>query len=175
LQAARFGRRKGQEILIRAVADQVRMGRPWNVLLLGDGHDEGRCRRLVQALGIEDRVCFAGFQAAVENFMGAADVVVMPSYSEGLPRALLEGMAMGLCPVGSDIGGIREALEAPRYGFTFPAGNHRALGAVLTRLWRDEKLLRHTGRMARERIERRYPSRKLVSMHAKCYRDVLPQ
>jgi glycosyltransferase involved in cell wall biosynthesis len=169
----RFGRRKGHEVLLRAAAPETAAGRPWELLLLGDGDLEEPCRALANRLGLGAHAHFLGFQADLLPYLRAAEVVVVPSYSEGLPRALLEGMAMGLAPVASDIGGVREALEAPRHGLTFPAGNAEALGQHLHRLWDSPQLRREFGTRARDRVVSRYGVAPLVDRHRQLYRELL--
>jgi glycosyltransferase involved in cell wall biosynthesis len=175
IQMGRFGRRKGQRVLLRALADNAGKGRPWVCFFLGDGDDQAGCRRLAQSLGLGHQVHFWGFQADIVKYLGAADVVAMPSFSEGLPRGLLEGMAMGLCPVASDIGGVREALQTPRFGLTFPAGDHRILAETLDHLWQHPDYLRHLGMNARQRIESAYTADLLLKEQTACYTALLHQ
>lgn len=168
----RFGRRKGHPVLLRAAAREAAAGRPWELLILGDGHREGECGALAAQLGLGERARFLGFHQDLAPYLRAADVVVVPSFSEGLPRALLEGMAMGLAAVASDIGGVREALEAPRYGLTFPAGDEAALASLLAELWARPELRRELGRRARERVVSRYDAARLVDEHRRLYREL---
>jgi glycosyltransferase involved in cell wall biosynthesis len=169
----RFGRRKGHEVLLEAAAREAACGRPWELLLLGDGDLEAECRALADRFGLGPHAHFFGFQADLVPYLRAADVVALPSYSEGLPRALLEGMAMGLAAVASDIGGVREALEAPRHGLTFPAGDAEALGRHLRELRESPELRRDLGARARERVVSRYGVERLVEQHRQLYRGLL--
>ncbi len=173
VMAGRFGRRKGHDVLLRALAAEAAEGRAWQALLLGDGDLEEECRRLARGLGLEAQVRFLGFQPEPLPYLVAAEVVAVPSHSEGLPRALLEGMAAGLAPVASDIGGVREVLEAPRYGLTFPAGDHPALAAHLRALWSSPDLRKALGTRARARVAASYSSTALVSQHDALYRALL--
>ena len=173
LTMGRFGRRKGHEVLLRAAAREAAQGRPWEILLLGDGDLESGCRALAGELGLGARARFHGFQADTLPFLLAAEVLVAPSHSEGLPRALLEGMVAGLAPVASDIGGVREALEAPRFGLTFPAGDDGALAAHLSRLRFSPDLRRTLGERARARILERYSASRMVEQHRRLYDELL--
>lgn len=173
LMMGRFGRRKGHQVLLQAAAREAMAGRPWQVLLLGDGDLEAECRQLAGELGLAEQVRFLGFQAQQLPFLRAADVIVVPSYSEGLPRALLEGMVAGLAAVASDIGGVREVLEAPRHGLVFPAGDVAALAGHLERLWGSAELREALGRTARTRVVEHYGSASLVRQHADLYRELL--
>jgi glycosyltransferase involved in cell wall biosynthesis len=171
----RFGRRKGHAVLLQAAASEAAHERPWELLLLGDGDLEQDCRELATRLGLGPQAHFRGFQTDLMPYLRAAEVVAVPSYSEGLPRALLEGMAAGLAPVASDIGGVREALEAPRYGLSFPPGDTDALARQLAELWGSAELRRDLGERARARVVSRYGVERLVEEHRQLYRELLKQ
>jgi glycosyltransferase involved in cell wall biosynthesis len=104
---------KAPDVLLEAVALCRRNGLDASLVVVGDGQYrralEARCR----LLGIRERVVFRGqlrFGAAVRRELDRADLFVLPSRQEGLPRALLEAMARGLPAVGSSVGGIPELL-----------------------------------------------------------------
>jgi glycosyltransferase involved in cell wall biosynthesis len=104
---------KGPDILLDALARCRRRGLDASLTVIGDGRHrpalEAACRRL----GISARVVFRGqlaFGNAVRNELDRADLFVLPSRQEGLPRALLEAMARGLPALGSTVGGIPELL-----------------------------------------------------------------
>jgi glycosyltransferase involved in cell wall biosynthesis len=104
---------KGPDVLLEALANCRRNGLDASLVVVGDGRYrpwlEARCR----LLGMADRVIFRGqlaFGEAVRAELDRADLFVLPSRQEGLPRALLEAMARGLPAIGSRVGGIPELL-----------------------------------------------------------------
>jgi glycosyltransferase involved in cell wall biosynthesis len=77
-------------------------------------------RELSVTLGLQEQVNFTGMiteRAKIEEAMDKADLFVLASRTEGLPRAMIEAMARGLPCIGSDVGGIPQLLEK-RYLFT---------------------------------------------------------
>jgi phosphatidylinositol alpha-1,6-mannosyltransferase len=104
---------KGHDIAIRALTILRQHDQRYELCLVGGGKLHSKLQRLAAELGISDSVKFAGhlpdFQSVRQQFE-AADLLVFPSRSEGLPRALIEGMATGLPAVGSAAGGIPEML-----------------------------------------------------------------
>ena len=100
------------------------------LILIGDVRPEEAAerRRRIVLLGpiVEDRG-FVADRAAVLQSFGEADVLVLPSYREGLPLVLLEAMAAGCVPIVSDVGGVKEVVENHRTGLIIPAGDIRAL------------------------------------------------
>ncbi|MFG3707777.1 glycosyltransferase [Micromonospora sp. NPDC047670] len=105
---------KGIDVLIEALARLNRAGAPARLIHLGTGRYRPDLERLAERLGVADRVRFEGWcppGTAVRRQLDAADLFVMPSRTEGLPRALIEAMARALPAVGTRVGGIPELLE----------------------------------------------------------------
>jgi glycosyltransferase involved in cell wall biosynthesis len=106
---------KGIDTLLRALARLTTMDPPVRLVHVGDGRCRPQLERLAAQLGVADRVVFTGVLPAgeaVRRELDAADLFVLPSRTEGLPRALVEAMARGLPAIGSTVGGIPELLPA---------------------------------------------------------------
>jgi glycosyltransferase involved in cell wall biosynthesis len=105
---------KGPDVLIQALrlaTAKVDL----ELRIVGDGKHRGELEELARRLGVSDRVTFLGQipgGSAVRSELDAADLFVLPSRTEGLPRALVEAMARGLPAIGSEAGGIAELLPA---------------------------------------------------------------
>jgi len=112
---------KGLDVLLRAMAARTRKGDALSLTLLGDGPERPSLERLAAELGLASSVHFKGWVtagASVQAHLDAADLFVLPSRVEGLPRALIEAMGRGLPCVATAVGGIpellpREALVPP--------------------------------------------------------------
>jgi glycosyltransferase involved in cell wall biosynthesis len=131
---------KGTDVLIAALSLSKANGFDFVLDVVGDG----RCRTMLQRqtieAGVQDRVSFAGNvpgPEAVQEFLDRADLFVLPSRHEGLPRAMIEAMARGLPCIGSDAGGIPELLAAeeivPRNDAVALAGKIREILSDRTR------------------------------------------
>lgn len=104
---------KAPDVLIDAVAACVRGGLALQLVIVGDGKYRPELQARVAALGLADHVRFLGqlpAGEAVRAQLDQADLFVLPSRTEGLPRALIEAMARGLPCIGSAVGGIPELL-----------------------------------------------------------------
>lgn len=86
-------------------------------LICGSGMLESQLRNLVKSLGVEKNVHFLGFRTDMPQILATSDILVMPSFREGVPRAILEAMDMGLPCVGSKTRGIADLIEDGRGGF----------------------------------------------------------
>lgn len=110
--------RKGQDLAIealKAIPDAI-------LILVGDGPDRGRLEGLARSGGLGARVRFLGLRPPGElpALLAAADVMVLPTMSEGLANVWVESLACGTPVVTSDIGGAREVFDRPEAGRLVP-------------------------------------------------------
>lgn len=113
LTVGRLSREKGQADLIKAVA-QLRRRHPERMLrliLVGDGPDQAKLDALARHFQVRDCIIFAGHQANVAPYYSLADIMILPSWTEGSPNVLLEAMAAGLPIVATAVGGIPEIVS----------------------------------------------------------------
>ncbi len=127
---------KGLDVLIDAVAQCVSNGMNLLGVIVGEGRYGSQLQERAAALGIADRIRFTGYlpRDLVTKELDCADIFVLPSFCEGLPRAMIEAMARALPCIGSDVGGIPELL-AP-VDLVEP-GSVAALAARITEVARD--------------------------------------
>ena len=158
---------KGIDTLIRAthlLMGNNLGGKIFRVHIVGGGVDEGleslgselaRLRNLARELGVQDQVEFLGSrrQAELPAYYGAADVVVMPSYSESFGMVALEAMACGRPVVASRVGGLAYLVQDGISGFHVQEGNPEELAGRLAVLLGDERLLAQIGAAARQEAE----------------------
>ncbi|MCL3862914.1 glycosyltransferase family 4 protein [Actinotalea sp. K2] len=136
---------KGHDFLIRSLMPLKGTGLSVTLDLVGEGSCQAQLVALAQQLGVEDRVRFLGFvsdRTSLNATLDAADFFVMPSRTEGLPRAMVEAMARGLCCMGSAVGGIPE-LAPPQA--LFRVDDVESFRQVLMRLVSDPSM---AGRIA---------------------------
>jgi len=122
---------KAPHVLIDAVAACLRMGLDLELVLVGDGKHRPELEAQAARLGARERIHFRGQLTAGEAVraeLDRADVFVLPSFQEGLPRALVEAMARALPCIGSSVGGIPELLPV---GDLVPPGDAAALAAKI--------------------------------------------
>ena len=123
---------KGLEVLLAAAKQMADRPGDWQIHLVGDGPLRASLQSQVAAMGLSQRVMFAGSRAHAElaDWYRAADVVVLPSHSEGLPNVLREAHACSTPFVASDVGGISEIAD-PAHDRLVPPGDPQALAGAL--------------------------------------------
>ena len=129
-------RYKGGDVLVDAVARLRARGVTLRVRMAGDGFYRAALAEQIASLGLGDRIELLGHvpRPRLLQLLDEADLFVIPSRTEGLPRALVEAMAKGLPCVGSRVGGIPELLSAD---VLVPADDAAALADAIARLVAD--------------------------------------
>jgi glycosyltransferase involved in cell wall biosynthesis len=113
---------KGQDELISIVADLPGV----HLVLVGDGDRWRIVEQLARWLDVDDRVHFTGDRADVADLVGAADLFVLASISEGLPLSVLEAMASAVPVVAYDLPGLRQVVHDGVDGVLVPMGHRSA-------------------------------------------------
>lgn len=130
---------------------QLGRGRFW---IVGDGPLREEAERVAREGGLGERFRVLGWRRDVPEILAAADVLVLTSRFEGLPIAVLRGMAAGLPVVATSVDGTPEAVEDGRTGRLVPPGDPVRTAAALLMLGRSPSLRRSMGRRGRERSDR---------------------
>lgn len=135
--------RKGVSDLINALASDRVFGRPgWKAVFAGGG-DVSSYQDLVGQKGLADRVDFVGWvgQEEAAKLMSGSDVLVLPSYDEGLPLVILEALGRGLPVICTPVGEIPDFLSDKSTAVFVEAGNIESIASALV-LVMDDPLLR---------------------------------
>lgn len=156
----RFVVKKGFHVLIRALP-AIRAVLPQaRLLLVGYGDMHAEYLQLAAALGVADMVVMPGqlLRDDVARAIASADVYCVPSVHDergnvdGLPNALLEGMAAGCAIVASHVAGIPDVIEHQHNGKLVPEGDHHALADAIVALVQDPAEAKRLGQAAREHV-----------------------
>ena len=162
--------------LVRAFAEATSGGGALShaqLVLVGDGPDQGACRALTHELGLDRRVQFLGERDAIPELMAPADVFALSSREESFGLSALEAMACGTPVVATDVGGVHEVVDHGVSGLLSPLEDLRAFAANLARLLADRTAARRMGAAAREQAVTRFRREKIVVLYEELYRRVL--
>ena len=153
LNVGRLSAEKGQDLLLRAVAELRAECPRLQLLFAGIGPLEPELRQLSAHLGIADRVQFLGYVSDMPALYASVDLVVQSSLTEGLPNVILEAAYLGVPIIATDVGGTREVIEHGVSGWLLRPGSTRALSEALRRYLADPATLIEMAARGRVRIE----------------------
>ncbi len=163
---------KDHGTLIRAFARMTGKWKNLKLVIIGKGPLKLPLEKLVQKLGLKDRVIFTG---AVDNICPALKsftVFVLPSRSEAFGLSLLEAMQVGLPIVAAKVGGIPEIIKHGYNGLLVPTGDPKTLASTLMKLLNDKALQRKLSKHHEEALGK-FSSSTMVRSTEKIYEDLL--
>jgi polysaccharide biosynthesis protein PelF len=164
---------KGQADLIRAAAIVKREVPDLEVRIYGASTDKSYyelCQQLVRENALESNVVFAGLTREPWRVYSEAEIVVLPSISEGFPYVVVEAMMCGAAIVASDVGGVREALGST--GLLTPSRSPAALAKAISFLLVNPDERRRLGMMAMARALELFTEERFLRNYRETYWDL---
>jgi glycosyltransferase involved in cell wall biosynthesis len=160
---------KNQTMLFRA----LRLLRPQHAPLLqlvGDGPLRDEYERELARLGLADSVEFLGYRYDIPELTAAADVAVLTSVKEGIPRAVMQAMAVGVPVVATDVKGTRELIADGETGFLVPLGDASAFAERVRLLLESPARRREMGSRAADHARLHFDEERIVERLVRLYR-----
>lgn len=142
---------------------------PAKLLLIGDGPEIRVVRRLVDTLGIEDKVLFLGYQDNLEEWFSISDLMLLLSEKESFGLALLEAMACGVPGIGTNVGGLPEVISHEENGFICELGNIGEITEKALRILKDDELHHRFSESAIHSVYEKFRAELIVSEYEELY------
>ncbi|HEY7448109.1 MAG TPA: glycosyltransferase family 4 protein [Vicinamibacterales bacterium] len=161
---------KRQHLLIELLPElRRRTGADCRLLLVGEGEQRRVLERNMTEQGVSSFVTLTGNRHDVPTLLGASDIFVLPSSTEGLSRSVLEAMSVGLPIVATDVGSNRDLLGPNERGLLVPADDSKGLLNALERLVNDEALRLSVRRNAATLVATCYRQETMVASYIHMY------
>jgi glycosyltransferase involved in cell wall biosynthesis len=136
----RLSLEKGHADLVAALAELRRSGTIAHLAIAGEGPEQSNLEADLHRLELKEQVTFLGLVKDVRPLYRLADLMVLPSHSEGSPNVLLEAMAAECAIVATRVGGIPEIVEHETSALLVPPQNPGALSTAIQRVLNDKAL-----------------------------------
>jgi glycosyltransferase involved in cell wall biosynthesis len=172
-QVGRLEPIKDHATALRALGRVVARRPEARLVLVGDGPEKGRLHELAGRLGLLSQIRFLGMRYDVPRVLAGADLLLLSSTSEGIPLALIEGMAAGLPVVSTNVGGVPEVVVHGTTGLVAPAGDEAALAGAILRLAEDASLRRQMGENGRQRAQTMFSEDRMYARYCALYNEML--
>jgi glycosyltransferase involved in cell wall biosynthesis len=173
LTVGRLSREKGHIDLLQALSllrESNAIGK-LHLIIVGDGPEKQRLLEAASRYQVAPWVSFVGHQVDVAPYYTMADLMVLPSHTEGSPNVLLEAMAAGLPIVATSVGGVPEIVTNGKQALLVEKSNHAALASAITRLLDDANLRAQISRFARTTASAYSPAEycnSMLSLYSGC-------
>ena len=164
---------KGFDVLIKAFAMADFGAHPVFLAIIGDGKEREALESASINLGVADCVRFTGELKDVNIPLAAADAFVLASRNEGMGRALIEAMAVGLPVIGTAVGGIPSILKNEKSGLLVPGEDPEALSRAMERLAAHPELCSELGTSAAKSVYPEYDEETMIEKLVELYREIL--
>lgn len=170
LAAGRLSFEKGLVDLVAAVA--LLPNRAWRLVLAGQGPEKARIVEAIAHHELERNVLLVGHQPNLHEFYALANIVALPSHSEGSPNVLLEAMAAGLPIAATAVGGTPEIATHEQTALLVPPRIPAAMAEALQRLLTDQAFAQRLASQAQTAAASFYPEAYVRTLLG-IYRDLL--
>lgn len=172
---ARLAQHKGHDDILDALAEVLRGHPDWKLLWVGDGWWRDRLLTRASELGVRAQLVATGLVEPdqVPGMIRAMDVLMHPSYREGLPRTVPQALLTGVCPVAYDSDGTREACRHEETGLLVEQGDIKGLRDSITRLYDDPKLRTRLAEHGRYWCKEEFAAETMVARLEDVYRGAM--
>jgi glycosyltransferase involved in cell wall biosynthesis len=173
LSVGRLSVEKGHRYLVEAARRVVQGRHDAHFVVLGDGRERRRLAEQARRLGLNGRFLFPGFRSDAPELMAQADVLALPSLTEGLPNVVLEAFAAGVPVVATAVGGVPELVRDGENGWLVPRGDSARLASALIVALSDPGESARRGRSGQELVRADYTFAAQAARAAEAFREVL--
>jgi glycosyltransferase involved in cell wall biosynthesis len=172
----RLSPEKGQAGLLRAFANLRSKHPELSLRFVGEGPDRDALAALANELGVSNSLTFVGRLPEEDTLaeIARANLLVLPSFMEGLPIVLMEAMAVGVPVVASRVAGIPELVEDDETGLLFTPSNWDELTACIERLLCDRTLCDTLAERAKTKIQSEFDARRSANELVNLFRMAHP-
>lgn len=164
---------KGHDTLLQGVERLIDSGHDTHLVLVGDGECRVALVRQARALGLRERVSFAGRRPHQPNLHHLFEISTLTSTDEAFSNSVLEGMAAGNPVVATRVGGTPDAVVHGQTGLLVPPADPSALAEALGRLLTDADLARRMGEAGRTRVREKFSPEVALTGLTDLYEDLL--
>ncbi len=169
----RLSQEKGIDLFLRAAARVLTHLPSTQFLVAGDGPDRPALQSLIDDLGIAANATLLGRTEDMPAFYASLHLLVSSSRQEGLPIALLEGMASRLPIVATSVGAVPTLIGHQQTGLLVPAENVDALSSAMLTLLHDPDLRLQYGTAAHNLIAQQFSAQRMTAEYLRIYQAVL--
>ncbi len=167
--------KKAVDLAIYIFFKYLKMGGEGRMFIIGDGEEKQKMCFTINDLNLADKIAYLGKkrEQEVAQILKDMDVLLLPSFAEGLANVILEAMATCTVPVASDVQGNSEAIIHGETGFLFPLLDFKKPAEYLYYLYSHPEKLQEMKKNARKSVEKSFTLQQMREGHLKFYERLL--
>jgi len=152
---------------VRAAGENAKL------IMVGDGPERAAVQYRAEQLGVKEHTAFVGKQSNISDYLGVADIFLLPSELESFGLAALEAQACEVPVIATRIGGIPEVINDGESGFMSDIGDIEKMTADTLKLLRNEEMRRAFGEKGRDLAVQRYATSLIIPQYIAFYEKVI--
>jgi glycosyltransferase involved in cell wall biosynthesis len=161
-------------IFLRAMEKTIPHVPDVKALIIGDGRDRSTLEGFCRERGLGAHVAFLGFQENIADYYQVLDLLVQPSFSEGLPNTVLEAMCFGVPVLATAVGGVPEIIQDGN-GVMVPPNDPDSLAEKMVALLTEGGLRQAIGARGKRSLHPRFSSdhraRQIIALYQELLAD----
>lgn len=169
----RLDKEKNPGLILDILPELIRLFPDLKCFFVGEGSLRGDLIRRAEEMGLNSMAVFTGYREDARTIISLLDVVIIPSWTEGIPKTLLESMAFEKPVVATRVGGVPDVIRDGKNGFLVPPGDPRVMADKVAFLLADSELRHRMGIAGRDLMVNEYSDRRMVSQMDEFYEKVL--
>ncbi|MGV3002027.1 glycosyltransferase family 4 protein [Vibrio sp. E150_018] len=164
---------KGVHVLLKSASQLSDLDR-LHILLIGRDMDTEANLALANASGMKERIHFLGYRKDVPEILATSDIQIQPSVSgEGLPKTIIEAMAMAVPSIVTTTGGGKELIINEESGYIIPVNNHMAIADKIRLLCGSKEKRQKMGLLAQQRMINKFSVQNTAQQHLNFFQTLL--
>ncbi|HEY4379979.1 MAG TPA: glycosyltransferase family 4 protein [Acidobacteriaceae bacterium] len=169
----RLSSEKGPDLFLVAAAEVLVEFPGVRFVIVGEGPDRENLERIIEELTIHNQVQMTGRRTDMPAVYASLDIMVSSSRQEGLPMAILEGMASSVPLVATAVGDVPTVVQDGVTGLLVPSENTERLAAGILDLLRDHAKRERFGAAARKLVEDEYSAQRMTADYLRVYTEAI--
>jgi glycosyltransferase involved in cell wall biosynthesis len=160
---------KGHDFYIDTIEGLLKEFENIHFIWIGKGPLESKLRNRIKSTGISNMITMLGFVEDIRPLLSCSDIFVLPSRTEGMPRAMMEAMSMSLPCVATNVGGVGEVLEDGVSGFIADFGDVEMFGRCILDLVNNQVLRQKMGAAGRKQVVMNFDMKMITKKYMKFF------
>lgn len=168
----RLSAEKGHKDFIDAANLVLKKGHTASFVLIGDGPEREILQKKIDKLKLNNNVKILGYLNEIQKVYYDLDLMILPSYTEGLPNVILEALSMEVPVIATNVGGVPEIIKDKKYGNLISSKNPNEMAVMIINFLNKPKLFKHMSKSGKKMVKKKFDFNKRTKSLEKIYEEL---